>query len=215
MARGAARSAWFGHLMVTDKGKIIPNLANVMTVLREEPAFADAFGFDKLLNETMVTGPLPWTVNGHAFPRMWSETDDTLLAEWMQRAGVQVSSRMVREAVETVSHERSYHPILQYLSELIWDGVERLDTWAIDYLGCDDNPYVRGVSACWPISAIARVRQPGCKADSCLILEGPQNLGKSRLLRKWGEPWFTDEMAAMGTNLKNSRGRVKGLMGAT
>jgi putative DNA primase/helicase len=54
------------------------------------------------------------------------------------------------------------------------------------------------VAARWLISAVARVFQPGAKADCCLILEGGQGIGKSSALRILGDPWFTDEIADLG-----------------
>jgi hypothetical protein len=49
------------------------------------------------------------------------------------------------------------------------------------------------------ISAVARIYTPGSKADCALVLEGPQGIGKSTVLRNISFPWFTDEVAAFGT----------------
>jgi len=62
-----------------------------------------------------------------------------------------------------------------------------------------DSEYVRAVSAKWMISAVARIYTPGCKADCALVLEGPQGIGKSTVLRNLSYPWFTDEIAPFGT----------------
>jgi predicted P-loop ATPase len=122
-----------------------------------------------------------------------------MLAEWLQGEGVNVSSAVAREAVQAVAYENSYHPVLMYLDGLSWDGESRLDRWTIDYLGVADSEYVRAVSSKWMISGVARIYQPGCKADCALVLEGPQGSGKSTLLRNLSTPWFTDEIAAFGT----------------
>ena len=73
-----------------------------------------------------------------------------------------------------VSAERQYHPIKDYFATLQWDGVERLDTLLIDYLGADDTPYVRAVTRKTLTAAVARVYEPGVKFDSILVLNGPQ-----------------------------------------
>ncbi len=49
------------------------------------------------------------------------------------------------------------------------------------------------------ISAVARIFEPGCKVDCCLLLEGKQGTLKSTALRELGYPWFTDEIAELGT----------------
>ena len=46
---------------------------------------------------------------------------------------------------------------------------------------------------------MARIYQPGAKADCCLILEGPQGLKKSTALKTIAGEWFTDEIADLGS----------------
>ena len=97
---------------------------------------------------------------------------------------------------------RTHHPSVSRSPPrytISWDGEPRLDRWTIDYLGVADFEYVRAVSSKWMISAVARIYTPGCKADCALVLEGPQGIGKSTVLRNLSYPWFTDEIAAFGT----------------
>jgi len=46
---------------------------------------------------------------------------------------------------------------------------------------------------------MARVHEPGCKADYALILEGRQGLRKSTALNILLQPWFSDEIAVLGS----------------
>lgn len=200
MARGDGDplASWRDALILNEKGNPQIILANLMTVLRLEPSLNKSLGFDKLQSSTMATGPLPWD-QGITEPREWRDNDDRFLAEWFQNQFINTGINLVIDAVQAVSFENAYHPVLDYLESLSWDGVDRLDTWAIDYLGVNNTEYTRSVSSKWMISAIARIYSPGCKADCALVLEGEQGIGKSTALRYLGQPWYTDEIAALGT----------------
>ena len=42
-----------------------------------------------------------------------------------------------------------------YLTALAWDGTQRLDAWAVTYLGAADTRLNRAMAALWMISAVA------------------------------------------------------------
>jgi len=73
----------------------------------------------------------------------------------------------------------------------------------------EDNAYARAVGARWLISAVARIYQPGAKADCCLILEGPQGIRKSTALRTLAGEYFTDELADL--NSKDAALQTRGV----
>ncbi|EPH88106.1 hypothetical protein D922_04035, partial [Enterococcus faecalis 06-MB-DW-09] len=76
-----------------------------------------------------------------------------------------------------------------YLNGLQWDGIPRLDTLFIDYLGAEDNIYTRAASRKSFTAAVARVLAPGCKYDYMPILYGSQGLGKSTFIKYLGKDW--------------------------
>jgi len=82
-----------------------------------------------------------------------------------------------------------------WLSSRLWDGTQRVDTWLSEYIGAAPSDYIASVGRMWLVSAVARVMQPGCKADHMIVLEGPQGIGKSRALRVLvGDKYFCDDM---------------------
>lgn len=89
-----------------------------------------------------------------------------------------------------------FHPVLEYLDSLAWDGQPRLDQALVNYFGSEDTDYTRAVGAIVLIAAVRRVRDPGCKFDEMLVLEGTQGSGKSSALAALAvrEEWFTDDL---------------------
>lgn len=86
-----------------------------------------------------------------------------------------------------------------YVDSLSWDGTPRLDRWLIDYAGAEDSPYVRAASRMLFVATVRRARQPGCRFDQMLVIDGPQGCGKSSALRLLAveDAWFTDDVAVL------------------
>jgi predicted P-loop ATPase len=192
----SAYSLWQQRLIRNEKGKVLASLANASIALRLAPEWADVLGYNAFTHTVELLAKPPW---GGAAPALWQDADDALAAEWLQHHGINVSPTVAADAAQIVARENSFHPVRDYLDGLVWDGRERLDHWTIDFLGTEDTPYNRGVGARFMISAVARIYQPGCKADCAPILEGEQGIKKSTALRVLGAPWFTDEIAELGT----------------
>ena len=121
------------------------------------------------------------------------------------------SARNYDIAVAKVTDDRSYHPIREFIENLPeWDKVPRVDTLLIDYLGADDNEYVRAVTRKTLCAAIKRVLYPGCKFDSMLVLNGPQGVGKSTLIAKLAGEWFSDSLNLGDTKDKTAAEKLQG-----
>ncbi|CAA7614806.1 VapE domain-containing protein [Magnetospirillum sp. SS-4] len=197
----SARPAWFAQIRTSPDGTPERNEANVITALSNDEAFAGALIFDEFRQEIVVNRPLPWDDPHKAtIPRPWCEADDIRCAEWLQRRDINVSSQVVARTIGAIARDIRIHPVREYLSNLKWDGVPRLEAWAITYLGAADTRLSRAFGSLWVLSAVARVMDPGAKADQVLILEGPQGAKKSTALRTLaGADWFTDELAEIGS----------------
>jgi predicted P-loop ATPase len=194
----ATRPHWLTKCILSDgrDPKPLPNLANALTALRNDPAVRDAFGYDEMLRAPMLLHQIGEPLYGDLKePRPLTDKDACDLQAWMQEAGLKnISHETVRHAVETYAQENSYHPALDYLNALVWDGIPRLDAWLHVYLGAEKNEYTVRVGSMFLISMVARIYEPGCKADHMLVLEGHQGALKSSACKILGSPWFSDNL---------------------
>jgi predicted P-loop ATPase len=103
-----------------------------------------------------------------------------------------VSNQKVDDALALEFEKKKFHPIVDYIKSLTWDGHQRIDTLLIEYFGAQDNVYTRAALRKMLVAAVARVFDPGVKFDTALILVGPQETYKSTFVKKLGKEWFSD-----------------------
>ena len=186
---------WKQQLKVTEKGGLAQTIENAVLILRHDPNLKDCLAYNEMDHTIVTLSSLPWrAVRGSS---QWVDTDDAALRFYMERVyGMQGKDRIF-DAVNVVAQERAFHPVRDYLQGCVWDGVKRVDTLLIDYLGAEDTPYTRAVTRKTLTAAVARIFRPGCKFDYMLTLRGRQGLGKSALIAKLGGPWFSDTFTTM------------------
>jgi predicted P-loop ATPase len=156
--------------------------------------------YDEFALVTVQLKPPPWLKHEDDWtPKQWTDRDDALTADWLQHQDIGVTVNVATVAAETAAKDHCFHPIRHYLESRVWDGVERIANFATRYLGAEDTPYHRAVSRCLFIAAVARIMRPGCKADYVPILEGGQGKGKSTAIEHLFRPWFSDDLAELGT----------------
>jgi putative DNA primase/helicase len=101
-------------------------------------------------------------------------------------------------ALNEFVNKNAYHPVRDYLNSLVWDGKPRVEGLLIDFMGSEDNDYVRTVTRMTFVACVARVFEPGIKFDTILTLVGEQGGGKSTLLSKLAKDWFSDSISDIG-----------------
>jgi predicted P-loop ATPase len=192
---------WRHQLLLTPTKQPKAILANAITALRLAPEWQGVLAYDQFALSTMTLKPPPWLKyeDNSWKPQHWTDRDDALTTNWLHHEDIGVTVSVAANAIEAVAKDNSYHPIKDYLGSLKWDGVKRVESFATHYLGAAALPYYRAVSRCMFIAAVARIMRPGCKADYVPILEGPQDEGKSTAIELLFTPWFSDDLAELGT----------------
>lgn len=197
---------WLAKLEYNKRGELENTLSNLLLILRNDQNLKGIV-FNQLSDGMEIIGEVPWKHPS----KFWRDADDAQLVSYIDITYGTFSARNYEIAVTKISDDRSYHPIREFLRGLPeWDGTERVDTLLIDYLGAEDNEYVRAVTRKTLVGAITRVMHPGCKFDTMLVFNGPQGIGKSTLIGKLGGEWFSDSLHLADTKDKTAAEKLQG-----
>ncbi len=205
-------SEWKNNLLLSKSGTPKPILANAITALREAPAWFGVLAYDEFAGETVIRSAPPWDIRLDKWvQRAWTSHDDLLTTEWLQREEISVNSLVAAQAVEAAARDASFHPVKEYLDSLEHDGTPRLEAWLSEYTGAAPAAYHREVGRAILIAAVARIYEPGCKVDTVPIFEGAQGARKSTAVKTLFAPWFSDELADLGS--KDAAMQTRGVWG--
>ncbi len=187
---------WLDNCLCGDTGKPLPILANARIGLRAElPAH---FGYDEMLCAPMLMESLQGSQLDFT-PRPLSDVDVGIVQERLQHAGLRrLSKDTTHQAVELFAHERRFHRIRDWLDVLHWDSAHRVESLFPLYFGSDDSEYTRAIGTMFLVSMVARIFDPGCKADHLPVIEGPQGILKSTACKVLGGEWFSDNLPDVG-----------------
>ena len=189
-------TSWRQLLTLNSQGAPQKTMQNLRALLEHEPHISGRLRLNLFTGRIDVTGELPWPRPGS--PENWNDDDRAQLRLWLEPFFGKVTKQDIEDTVQAVAGDQAYHPVRDYLNGLIWDGLPRLDTLLVDYLGAADTAYTRAVTRKAFTAAAARVMRPGCKYDTMLVLVGRQGRHKSTLLAKMGGAWFSDSLRSFG-----------------
>jgi len=122
------------------------------------------------MNDVSGLGLETWDLN---------DAGDILSSRFLRDFEFRATSAAIKSETVAIAHEQSYHPIVDYLDGLVWDGNPRLDNMLRDYAEADDTEINREFGSKFLIAGVRRVKQPGVKFDTMLVFEGNQGTGKS------------------------------------
>jgi len=208
----------------TDRlGKPICNHSNVVTLLTKHPDWENVFVTDAFDRVKKVLKPLPRDgLSSISFiPRQLVDNDYTAVCIWLNDFGItSVQKSTVIDAVQAVCAKQTFNPLMDYfrgIQKLYPANDNLLDGWMCQFLGVnvsseDERKYITAVSRLMLIQAVARAKEPGCKADSVIVLEGEQGTGKSTALRVlFSDKHFGDQLPHMAS--KDASSYLKGKWG--
>ncbi|MDU0938784.1 MAG: virulence-associated E family protein [Clostridiales bacterium] len=183
---------WTDKLARSDSGAFKKTINNIVVILQNDTRLKGKIVTDIFACRGLVMGTLPW--NSESDVRPWEDSDISGI-NWYLETFYDITGRdKITDAINIVAGQNAINEVKDYLIAEEWDGVKRLDTLLIDYLGAEDNPYTRAVMRKTLVAAVARAIIGGVKFDTMPILTGPQGIGKSTFLSLLGNKWFTDSL---------------------
>lgn len=188
--------SWISKLEINpNTAKPLKNSKNLLIVLENDPHLRGRIKLDVFSNIIVGEGSFPWS------PReneegifQWANQDDQGLLVYLEQVLEFWNESKTNAALGQCATKNRFDPVMDYLKSLEWDGVSRLDTLFVDYLGAIDSPYIREVTRKSFVAAVARVMNPGCKYDTMVVVVGNQGQGKSTIFDTMAKDWFSDDL---------------------
>lgn len=124
-------------LVIDAKGRIVANVANANWILHYGLGLSGLIRFDEFADRLVAQFPIPeklGPVDTRNYPRNWEDSDTVSLLAYVQRKYIDtLSLSVMNDALVQFRADCAFHPVRDYLSALLWDGVGRLDTWLVEY----------------------------------------------------------------------------------
>ena len=175
------------------KGNKQVTVNNFVNAFKSDPLLNGLLAYD-MLKETIVFTRPSFTAKGSKKGDLVNDTDISIIKGRIERMHGIYNDAKLNDAIEQVSSDNAFHPIKLYLESLTWDGVPRIDTFLVDYMGAEDNAYTREAFRKMLLAAVARVYEPGRKFDTALVFYSEQGVGKSTLIQRLSKGWFNDSL---------------------
>jgi Virulence-associated protein E len=190
---------WRLQLSVTKEGVPHETLLNVKLALEHLEPWAMGCWYDEVRDLRMVGE---------------RELDDVMVTAAGLALETQTKMRirskhLIPRALDYLCHQHPRDLLREWLENLPpWDKTTRLSTWLITYAHAPNDAYSQDVSRLLIVSPVARAMDPGCQYRYVVILEGPENAGKTKLVRALVTPEWYRELSH-GLDGKEAHMRIK------
>ena len=139
-----------------------------------DPNLKGAFRLNMFTDKIDITRDLGWYRESESL----TDVDLKFLVVYFEKHYGLSNEKRIEDVIKVVANENRYHPVLDYINSLTWDGKERIRYALHHFLGAEVSDYTYEVMLC---------------------LVGGQGAGKSTFLRflAMKDDWFTDDLKKM------------------
>lgn len=183
----------YSNLEKNSKDKVVNNHDNIIRIFENDENLLNTFRLNEFTQMKEIDKKPFWR-NRNDNEQLWTDIDESQILIYLGRYYGIVNKSQILEVLDVFFYKNSYNPVQKYLKNLIWDGNKRLETLFIDYLGAEDNEYIREVTKISLLGCVLRAFHPGSKHDTVAVLVGKQGIGKSKILSKLGMDWYNESL---------------------
>ena len=164
---------WKKELQVTDRGGVRNTNHNLSIILANDPYFAGRWWVED------------WDGTFHVEQSKVGESEVFAARVYLSKIwGMEVADDAMYKVLDATLDRKN--TVVDWIKGLAWDQTPRFDLLASKVFKLPDNPYVSEVLRLLLCGMVARALDPGCKFDYCIILRGPQGIGKTLFFEKLG-----------------------------
>ncbi|QBO35015.1 hypothetical protein EQG49_00405 [Periweissella cryptocerci] len=169
---------------------------NVALYVNNSAALAGVIGYNEFTGE--VVGVKACPALGLANVGRLEDIHEIHLKSYLEAEyDFLADDRALTQGVELAARELPFNPMKDWVERKTWDGIARVATYFIDYLGCVDDEYNRMIATRWFVGLVARIYRPGCKFEIVPVLTGKQGIGKSTCVANLvPREYFTDQLSS-------------------
>lgn len=181
---------WMAELEVDRAGRYLSTSTNLNIIFANDKRLKGLFRHNRFDEKDYIFGNMPW--RRITEPEPIKNVDYSGVRNYVETVYGITGSLKIEDSLQLEFEKRSFHPVVDYLNSLKWDGKQRVDLLLVEYFGVDDTIYTREAIRKMLVGAVGRVMVPGIKFDYVLTLVGKQGTGKSTFVKKLGMQWFSD-----------------------
>lgn len=166
---------------------IKPTSGNLELIFEEDPNLCGLVGYDQFQGVNVFLKRAPWHDEDRT-GEQWHDTDSAQLRVYLRKNYAELEHKQrIDDTLIHFAHRNAFNAVKQFLENLPrWDGEDRAENLFVKFLHAEDSEYTRVVTMNFLFGALARVYHPGCDFQNCLVLQGAQRIGKSKLVKMLG-----------------------------
>ena len=123
-------------LSIDDKGKVKQTIGNIVQALCYDSCTKDMLRYNEMTDKIVVTGAW-WNRSSISL----SDNDVNNIRLYLEQNYGLSHEKNIPRAIDIIAHQRSYHPVREYLESLHWDGGEYIKNVLPKYLGAEKSSY--------------------------------------------------------------------------